>query len=98
MFIGGGMAKYEESKIEAGYQLFTKDPGRCVQRPPPPNYLVLVKIFSVPQICTKRTPIWDFLVAQWLRTCLPTQETQVRSLVRNSPTCHRAAEPVCHNC
>lgn len=25
------MAKYEESKIEAGYQLFTKDPGRCAQ-------------------------------------------------------------------
>ena len=40
------MAKYEESKIEAGYQLFTKEPGRCVQRPPPPNYLVLVKIFQ----------------------------------------------------
>ena len=34
------------------------------------------------------------LVAQWLRICLPTQETWVRSLVREDPTCRRATKPV----
>ena len=28
------------------------------------------------------------LMAQWLRTCLPMQGTQVRALVREDPTCH----------
>ena len=37
------------------------------------------------------------LVAQWLRTRLPMQGTQVRSLVRDDPTCYGAAKPVCHN-
>ncbi|KAJ8795982.1 hypothetical protein J1605_002744 [Eschrichtius robustus] len=38
------------------------------------------------------------LVAQWLRICLPMQGTRVRALVREDPTCHRAAKPVHHNC
>ena len=38
------------------------------------------------------------LVAQWLRICLPIQGTRVRALVREDPTCHGAAKPVCHNC
>ena len=33
------------------------------------------------------------LVAQWWRVRLPMQETQVRFLVREDPTCCRAAEP-----
>ena len=37
------------------------------------------------------------LVAQWLRIPLPVQGTWVRSLVREDPTCHGAAKPVCHN-
>ena len=37
------------------------------------------------------------LVAQWLRICLPMQETRVRSLVWEDPACHRATKPVCHN-
>ena len=37
------------------------------------------------------------LVAQWLRIRLPMQETQVRSLVREDPTCHGATEPMSHN-
>ena len=37
------------------------------------------------------------LVAQWLRICLPVQGTQVRALVREDPTCHRATKPVRHN-
>ena len=36
-------------------------------------------------------------VAQWLRICLPVQGTRVRALVREDPTCHGAAKPVCHN-
>ena len=37
------------------------------------------------------------LVAQWLRIRLPVQETRVRSLVREDPTCRGAVKPVCHN-
>ena len=37
------------------------------------------------------------LVVQWLRICLPTQGTQVRSLVRKDSTCHESAEPVHYN-
>ena len=37
------------------------------------------------------------LVAQWLRICLPTQGTRVRSLVWEAPTCRRATKPVRHN-
>ena len=39
-----------------------------------------------------------FLVVQWLRVRLPMQGAGVRALVREDPTCHRAAEPVRHNC
>ena len=35
-------------------------------------------------------------VAQWLRTCLPMQETQVQSLGQEDPTCLGATKPVCH--
>ena len=38
-----------------------------------------------------------FLVVQWLRIHLPMQGTQVLALVREDPTCHGAAKPVCHN-
>ena len=37
------------------------------------------------------------LVAQWLRICLPMQETRVRALVWEDPTCRGAAGPVSHN-
>ena len=37
------------------------------------------------------------LVAQWLRICLPMQETRVRALVWEDPTCHGATKPVSHN-
>ena len=37
------------------------------------------------------------LVAQWLRIRLPMQETQVRALVQEEPTCHGATKPVHHN-
>ena len=37
------------------------------------------------------------LVAWWLRILLPMQETLVRALVREDPTCHGAAKPACHN-
>ena len=44
-----------------------------------------------------KTTIWDFLVVQWLRIRLPMQGTQVRSLVREDPTCHEATKPVCYS-
>ena len=37
------------------------------------------------------------LVAQWLRVCLPMQETRVRALVWEDPTCRGATRPVSHN-
>ena len=37
------------------------------------------------------------LVAQWLRICLLMQETRVRALVWEDPTCHGATGPVSHN-
>ena len=37
------------------------------------------------------------LVVQWIRTCLPMQGTQARSLVQEDPTCHGATKPICHN-
>ena len=37
------------------------------------------------------------LVAQWLRIHLPMQETWVRALVREDPTCCGATKPVRHN-
>ena len=36
-------------------------------------------------------------MAQWLGIFLPMQGTQVRFLVWEDPTCHRAAKPVCRN-
>ncbi|KAJ8786029.1 hypothetical protein J1605_006609 [Eschrichtius robustus] len=41
--------------------------------------------------------IWAFLVAQWLRIGLPMQETRVRALVWEDPTCRGATKPVSHN-
>ena len=37
------------------------------------------------------------LVMQWLRIPLPMQGTQVRSLVREYPTCRGATKPMGHN-
>ena len=46
----------------------------------------------------KIADIWGAsLVAQWLRVPLPVQETQVRCLVQEDPTCLRAAKPELHN-
>ena len=38
------------------------------------------------------------LMAQRERICLPVQETRVRSLVWEDPTCHRATKSMHHNC
>ena len=43
----------------------------------------------------KETSARASLVAQWLRIRLPMQETRVRSLAREDPTCHGATKPVC---
>ena len=37
------------------------------------------------------------LVEQWLRIRLPMLVTRVRALVREDPTCRRAAKPTSHN-
>ena len=38
----------------------------------------------------------ESLVAQWLRICLPMKGTQVRTLVREDPTCYGATKPMHH--
>ena len=57
-------------------------------------------LVGVKDVCIKwfikRSP-GASLVAQWLRICLPMQGTRVRALVREDPTCGRAARPVSHN-
>ena len=57
------------------------------------------------QCCGIKDPIFKnnkknraSLVAQWLRICLLMQETRVRALVWEDPTCHGAAGPVSHSC
>ena len=46
---------------------------------------------------SKMDNTWTSLVAQWLRTCLPMQGTQVRALVWEDPTCRGATKPLCNN-
>ena len=45
----------------------------------------------------KETQSRTSLVVHWIRICLPMQETQVWSLVREDPTCRGATKPVGHN-
>ena len=45
----------------------------------------------------KLTSFGTSLVVQWLRICLPMQETWVWALVREDPTCWGATKPVRHN-
>ena len=61
-------------------------------------HLTLVRMATMKKSKTRTS-----LVVQWMRICLPRQETQVRSLVREDSTCRRATkacstttEPVRH--
>ena len=40
---------------------------------------------------------WAFLVAQWLRICLPVQGTRIRALVWEDPKCRGTTRPVSHS-
>ena len=57
----------------------------------PLNYAVNLKLML-------KKKSWASLVAQWLRICLLMQETRVRALVWEDPTCRGAAGPVSHSC
>ena len=46
---------------------------------------------------TKICLLGTSLVAQWLRIRLPMQDTRVRALVREDPTCHGVTKPMRHN-
>ena len=41
--------------------------------------------------------IWTSLVVRWIRICLPTQRTQVLSLIWEDSMCHRAPKPLSHD-
>ena len=49
--------------------------------------------YNIWKIILKTISYRNSLVVQWSRFCLPTQGTQVQSLVREDPTCHRATKP-----
>ena len=40
---------------------------------------------------------WTCMVVQWLRICLPMQETWAGSLIWEVPTRSGATKPLCHN-
>ena len=54
-------------------------------------------LIQVYPTCIKNYYSGASLVEQWLRICLPIQETRVRALVWEDPTCRRATGPVSHN-
>ena len=68
------------------------------------NTQVLINVYVCIYVCIHflntylilKRMSWASLVAQWLRIRLPVQGTQVQALVREEPTCHGAAKPVCH--
>ena len=51
----------------------------------------------VKNLTTRKKLNWASLVVQWLRIHLSMQETRVRALVREDPTCHGATMPVHHS-
>ena len=59
------------------------------------EYIVTIMVDLLHQLRIRK--IRTSLVVQWLRIRLPMQGTQVRALVQEDPTCHRATKPVCHN-
>ena len=85
----------------------------CYRTEFPISLFVLILLLQLPSHVSHLTPTIVFqgrgksqgrnltlgtsLVVQWLRICLPTQGTQVRSLVREDSTCHGATKSVCHN-
>ena len=64
---------------------------------PRAEYRTAISALLFPQLLIKKNYWGASLVAQWWGICLPIQETQVRSLVWEDPTCCRAAKPVHHN-
>ena len=55
------------------------------------------QFFSCKEKKSLKSNLRASLVAQWLRTHLPTQGTRVRALVQEEPTCRGATKPVCYN-
>ena len=56
-----------------------------------------IKIYSIKISKLQKYSLWASPVAQWWRTHQPVWGTQVRSLVPEDPTCHRATEPMGHS-
>ena len=48
-------------------------------------------------VCSFSKYLQASLVAQWIRSLLPMQETWLRSLIQEDPTCCGATKPVCPN-
>ena len=63
-----------------------------LQRGPPPSIIASWIFFLYYSLNNNHSTA---LLAQWIRTHLSMQGTQVGSLMREDPTCHRATKPVC---
>ena len=57
-----------------------------------------IKMDHVVRLSAAKSICGASLVAQWLGICLLMQETRVRALVWEDPTCRGAAGPVSHSC
>ena len=68
--------------------------------PPGKPHLIYINALYHPKqiLSDKRCLSGASLVARWLGTCLLMQETQVRALAWEDPTCRGASGPVSHSC
>ena len=59
--------------------------------------LLILRIWNNIPVFLKVSILGTSLVVHWLRTCLPMQGVQVRSLVWEDFSCHRVTKPLCLN-
>ena len=60
-------------------------------------FMTPFQLYSLSKRAIKNRVTGTSLVVQWLRIYLPTEVTEVRSLVREDSTFCEATKPVCHN-
>ena len=76
----------------------TQSKCSCSYYLPPGTYFKEWILRKKRKILHAKNYLGTSLVVQWLRIDLPMQETWVRSLVREDPTCLGATKPMNHNC
>ena len=87
-----------EVLIRSFEKMFMKPICLCMQKPVLECQKGLIKIIAWQDFYFHVfTPFWTPLMAQWIRTFLLMQRTQVQSLVQEDTTCHGTTKPVHHN-